>query len=375
MPSGRRRLRFAGVWSKLPGMRFAFFISPHGLGHAAREAAVMDALRRRDPGLGIEIFTTVHESFFRESLRGPFGYHREATDIGLVQTTSLHEDVGATVERLDAFLPFDETVVERLAKAVARCDAVVCDISPLGIAAARRAGVRSILIESFTWHWIYAGYGAAGRGLERHSRYLREITGLADVHIQTRPVCEPAASADLLTAPVARVWRTPRAEIREALGVGDDRRTVLITMGGTQDRFEFLDVLADARDLDFVVLGAGKRRERRHNLLLLPLRHGFYHPDLTNACDYVVGKVGYSTIAEVYHAGVPFGYVTRPHNRECDALARFVAAEMPSVRLPHEEFFSGAWVTHLPQLLALERVERQEPNGADAIAEFLLPVR
>jgi len=332
----------------------------------------MDALRRRVSGVGIEIFTTVPASFFRESLRGPFGYHREVTDIGLVQTTSLHEDVGATVERLDAFLPFEEQGVERLATAIAGCDAAICDISPLGIAAARRAGVPSILVENFTWQWIYAGYGAGAEGLERHIRYLRAVTESADLHIQTTPVCERAAGADLVTPPVARIRRVSREETRRALGLPAGRRAVLITMGGTQDRFEFLERLADERHVTFVVLGGAEERTERHNLLLLPLRHGFYHPDLTHACDAVVGKVGYSTIAEVYQAGVPFGYVTRPHNRECVALAAFVDAHMPSVRLPHEAFFTGAWVAHLPELLTLKRVARNEPNGAEQIAEFVM---
>ena len=41
----------------------AYFISPHGFGHAARAAAVMSALHTQDPALQFEIFTASHAGF------------------------------------------------------------------------------------------------------------------------------------------------------------------------------------------------------------------------------------------------------------------------------------------------------------------------
>jgi hypothetical protein len=35
--------------------------------------------------------------------------------------------------------------------------------------------------------------------------------------------------------------------------------------------------------------------QSKQNLVLLPHHSGFYHPDLVNASDAVIGKVGYST--------------------------------------------------------------------------------
>ena len=55
--------------------RIAYFISPHGYGHAARASAVMDAIHDISPSLRFEIFTTVPQWFFEQSLTGPFAYH------------------------------------------------------------------------------------------------------------------------------------------------------------------------------------------------------------------------------------------------------------------------------------------------------------
>ena len=86
-------------------MRIAYFVTPHGFGHAARAAAVMVALQEIDPAIQFDIFTQVPRWFFQDSLVRNVRYYHVCTDVGLVQTTSLHEDLPATVRRLDSFFP------------------------------------------------------------------------------------------------------------------------------------------------------------------------------------------------------------------------------------------------------------------------------
>ena len=49
-------------------MRIAYFVTPHGFGHAARAAAVMVALQEIDPAIQFDIFTQVPRWFFQDSL-------------------------------------------------------------------------------------------------------------------------------------------------------------------------------------------------------------------------------------------------------------------------------------------------------------------
>ena len=76
----------------------AYFVSPHGFGHAARAAAVMSALRRRRPDLELHVFTTVPRWFFDDSLGAvPFSYYPLATDVGfdvVNQALQLHGGYG-----------------------------------------------------------------------------------------------------------------------------------------------------------------------------------------------------------------------------------------------------------------------------------------
>src|SRR5262244_3295844 len=67
-------------------MRIAYFVTPHGFGHAARAAAVMVALQEIDPTIQFDIFTQVPHWFFQDSLVRDVHYYNVCTDIGVVQT-------------------------------------------------------------------------------------------------------------------------------------------------------------------------------------------------------------------------------------------------------------------------------------------------
>jgi hypothetical protein len=106
-------------------------------------------------------------------------------------------------------------------------------------------------------------------------------------------------------------------------------------------------------------------------VVLLSHHSGFFHPDLLNACDAVVGKLGYSTLAEAYQAGIPFGYIQRPRFRESAVLAAYIQAEMRGLEIPAAHFEDGSWLSALPALLALPRIERRGRNGAVEVVEFI----
>lgn len=354
--------------------RIAYFISPHGFGHAARSAAVMEAAWKMDELLRFEIFTQVPEWFFRQSLTKGYGYHSLPTDLGLVQKTPLRIDLAETLRRLDQMLPFDERLIESLAREVVLmgCEMVVCDIAPMGIRVAASARLPSILVENFTWDWIYEEYVGEAPAIQAHADYLREVFAAAQYHIQTEPVSVPSERAALRTPPVSRYPRTPSRVVRERLGIPLRARTVLITMGGIEMTFPFISRLEMEREIFFVIPGGSRRQEIRNNLVLLPHSSDFYHPDLVNAADAVLGKIGYSTVSEAFHAGVPFLYVMRRGFRESMVLAKFVDEEMHGRAISEEEFERGDWLPYLNEVLPRERAGPERPNGAQEVAAFLL---
>ncbi|MDY6952704.1 MAG: hypothetical protein SWE60_14430 [Thermodesulfobacteriota bacterium] len=352
--------------------RVACFISPHGFGHAARSASVMEALFKMETAVHFDIFTTVPSWFFEDSLSAPFTHHRLFTDIGMVQQSPFQEDLEKTVAQLNDFLPLAPSLINQLAQRLdeLQCELALCDIAPMAILAAKEAAIPSVLVENFTWDWIYQGYADRDKEMGRHIAYLQSVYALADHHIQTEPVC-CHRHADLLTPPVSREPRTPRETIRKRLRLSLDKEVVLITMGGIEERYRSIRELTGQPHVTFLIPGGSQAVASVDNLVLFPHHSDFYHPDLVHASDAVIGKLGYSTLAEVYHAGVPFGYIARPCFPESEPLADYVLRRMPAKAVEEQDFLSGRWLSQLKDILSFERVRRKGPNGSKEIASYV----
>jgi hypothetical protein len=353
--------------------RFAFFVTPHGFGHASRAAAVAESLTRRLPSCQFEFFTTVPKHHIAASVES-FHYHTLNCDIGMVQTDALKVDLPKTLQHLNSFLPFDPTEVQRLVDYLKRqcCIAVISDISPLGLQVARAAAMPSVLIENFTWDWIYRGYALDYPRMDHHAAYLSSIFSCADLHLQCQPICHTKPDS-VLTSPVSRRFQRNPATVRSQLGLSPATKMVFITMGGTPHSLPNLEILAKQYgDVAFVIAGHCPIRETPSNIRLLPINTSLFHPDLVRAANVVIGKVGYSTIAEVYHAGVPFGYFSRLENPEMGPLLSFLEEKIQGIHFTDNDYQTSAWLNHLEVLLSMPRIDRsREPNGADQCADAI----
>ncbi len=311
--------------------------------------------------------------FFRESLLDlSHTLHLLDCDVGLVQKNSLEEDPEKTLERLATLYPLESQLVAQTAEKLARCSLVLCDISVLGIAAASLAGIPSVLVENFTWDWIYQQYQDRLPGFTPWIDYLAELYHQADHHLQAEPVCRPRADA-LRLPPVARPARQDPALTRQLLRVGEGDQLVLVTMGGLQGPELPLAAMRERRQC-FILPGRawGHGVEVQDNLRLLPASGaGIYHPDIVVACDAVIGKIGYSTLAEVYQAGVPYGYIRRPMFRESAPLAAFIDQEMQGMEISLQSFVDNSWLEQVDELCSLGRMVGRRENGAETAARFL----
>ncbi len=350
----------------------ACFITPHGFGHATRMTGVLEALQSKIPDLHVHLFTTVPKSLFAESLNN-FSHHPLHCDIGLIQKSGLEADLPATISRLQAFLPFQDSLVQELADNISGCRLVLCDIAPLGIAVAREAGITSVLVENFTWDWIYRAY------LPNHPDLLPAIDFLSaqyqqvDIHIRTEPLCDNTSKGDLVCSPIFRRTRRQRCEIRKELQCKNNQRVVLVSMGGMEQKLPFINELSAFPDTLFLLAGQQQSSRLADNVLLLSRDSRYYHPDLINAADLVVCKSGYSTVSECYQAGVPLVTVGRTTFPESAVLERFTSSKMGGTSLGQKEFLSGNWLATLDQLCSRQRLTPAPINGADTVAEYLLP--
>ena len=357
-------------------INIAYFISPHGFGHAARASAVMNALSKVHPALKFHIYSSIPEWFFHSSNVSTFAYHYCVSDVGLVQKTSVTQDISETLKRLSRLYPISKELCQRLGQEIIanQCQAVICDISPLGITVAESIGLPSFLVENFTWDWIYEAYLATSKDFLPYINLLRELFSKATYHIQAIPVCNPTPFANLTVPPISRLPKNPANVTRQTLGIEESQKIVLITMGGVYEALELEAGFSTYPDLVFIIPGSNDVFERSGNIIRLPYHSDFYHPDLVHAAHAVIGKAGYSTLSEAFHAQIPFGLIKRDNFREAPILENFLLENMPSVEISLVNFKDGTWLKQLPALLQAKPNKTESINGAPLIAEFVLKI-
>lgn len=353
----------------MKNIQIACFITPHGFGHATRTIAVLEALQKRSPDVHPLLFTTVPESLFADTL-SDFSYHSLACDIGLIQENSMNADIPATINRLQEFMPFDRILIEKLTKTIAKCSLVLCDIAPLGIAVAKEAAIPSVLLENFTWDWIYKAYLPHNPGIQPFIESFTRYYNQADIHIRTQPFCGDSV-ADMVCDPIFRCIRTQRQNMRDKLCSGN-QKMVLVTMGGIDLSLPFVNMLTNFPETFFVLAGQKNTHQLAENVLQLSRDSNIYHPDLINAADLVVCKSGYSTVAECVQAGVPIATVGRTIFPESPILEHFCQEKLNGKSFSQKEFLSGRWLNNMQQLCSVSRTSPAQTNGADTVAELLL---
>ena len=350
----------------------AWFISPHGFGHAARASALVAACSSRRRGLHHHIFTTVPRGFFGDSLAGvSFEYHHLECDVGMVQATPFDEDVDGTIQALERLPVNHGPEFERVLDQIAAndCRLVVSDIAPQGLAVATRLALPGVLVENFTWDWIYRAYHDPR--LNDLGGRLAEIFRSASLRIQTAPVCETAENGRAV-APVSRLPRRSRTEVRESLGIPTGHRVVLLSVGGLHASDVEHRGFRPPTATTLVVPGAVDRVRASGSVIWIPTMGGPYHPDLVAASDLVIAKLGYSTVAEVYHANTVFAYLCRPRFPESPVLNAFVRQHIPSEAIPEDWLGEPTAAEIIDALLEGPRPTRTRPNGADVAAKMLL---
>jgi UDP:flavonoid glycosyltransferase YjiC (YdhE family) len=159
--------------------------------------------------------------------------------------------------------------------------------------------------------------------------------------------------------------------VRRELGLEPRQRAVLVTMGGIPWDYAAL-VAGDGprlpADVVLVVPGGAPERRDLSWARLLPFHSDLYHPDLVAAADAVIGKLGYSTLAECWGAGVPFGFVPRETFPESPVLAAAVTQAAAGIAVPAAALAAPSW-DWIESVLALARVDGGRRRGnADAAA-------
>lgn len=365
-------------------MTVVVYTTGHGFGHATRDMAIIEALRRLQPAARVLVRTTVPAWLFESTLSTPVEWQPLEADVGVVQIDSLRLDAAATARRAaDFYARFTERA-EAEARVLQREHAavVVGDVPPLAFAAAALAGVPSVAVSNFTWDWIYGGFpgfsDAAPDVLPQISRAYAQATRALRLPFHggfdaMRPVVEDIPL-------VARRARHGREHTRRLLGFPTDRPVVLASFGGfglalpvaalaSERRF-----LTIATDVELALPDGGLEGTglQQHTFTALA-RHGLGYPDLVAACDVVITKPGYGIVSECIANGAALLYASRGGFVEQEVLLREMPRYVRCAEIDGEALRAGAWAAAIEALLEQPPPpETLAADGAEVAARRIL---
>ena len=347
----------------------SYFITPHGFGHATRTQAVLEAFKELLPHVHVNLITTVPRKFL-EQTSVSMTHHHIVVDVGFIQADAFSINLPKTHKALGELLPFKSSLVNRCKEICKTSQVILCDISPLGIAVGKELGIPSVLIENFTWDWIYEN-STVNKDLAPFKSILQKLYCQADHRIQCYPVCR-TVNGSYRVNPIARKPRISRDKTRSLLGC-KSRKMILITMGGMPSDLPFMAHLKKYHDYLFVIAGHQGSALLEDNVLTLSHDAPYYHPDLITAADLVICKAGYSTIAECAQSVTNVCCVSREGFAESVALEKFVESELEGISIEQHQFFNGSWIEQIPDLLSGHRSPVQA-NGAMETAHYITKI-
>lgn len=361
-----------------------YYISGHGFGHASRSIEVINALIAASPERPLHVRTAAPRWLFDLTVRGEVRVDAVDTDPGVVQRDSLSLDAEETIRRANRYVADLPALAASEAAHLREIDAaaVVADIPPLGLEAARLAGVPAVALGNFTWDWIFRDYpgGAAaadaiGEAYRRAGRALR-----LPLHggFETFP--------EVVDIPlVARRARHAPEETRARLGLPAGR-LALVSFGGYGVSGIDLDALSRTEGWTLLVSasvpfgpGGVPLAEASARGALHPLDEpamyamGLRYEDVVAAVDVVVTKPGYGIISECAANDTALLYTDRGHFIEYDVLVREMPRYLRCAYLPQAALLTGHWQDALDALAAAPPAPpAPRVDGAAVAADWIL---
>ncbi|WP_243669137.1 hypothetical protein [Methanoculleus chikugoensis] len=318
--------------------RVCFYTSDFGYGHATRDIALIRELQK---SLGAEVVVRAGSPADFMSCSLPPGVEvlqRPNDPPGVVMDGAAVAGGERTLAAVEQWVAsWEECIAAEMIFLRDRgFDLVLSDIAPQPFLAAEELGIPSLGVSNFTWHLIYTRLFGKTELTDR----IAEAYRAADVALLL-PLHEPMAvfKNRREVGLVARAVTRNRKEIRRLCGLSEEEP--LVYLGGGQS-------------LDPPTVFRGVRSALAGCTLLVPswtdLPGAVRIPpgetetqDWIAACDLVVSKPGYSTIAEAIQAGVPMALFSREGFAEDDYLIGDVKVMGIGREVPAAAVLDGSW--------------------------------
>lgn len=347
----------------------AYYITGHGLGHASRSILVVKHLLER--GCTVDVITTVQATFFEKQIDQKFAQRLTIRDRildgGAVQNGPLSVDGVSTLERYQTIHLSRESLENGEIGYLkdSNIDIVISDATPIACSAGRKAGCKVIILSNFTWDWIYREILEEVKNQlsdEQAHQYGIMIDqcsadySFADIYLQlpgVAPLPMGFIAERMRVGPLlAGHAGSLRASLRQSLGLSEEVHVLLLGFGGHQAQWRLKDsFLPDGWRC--LVLGADEE-DLPPGGRFQCLSFDCCVPDLVQAADAVLGKLGYGFMSECLSNGTPLVYVPRSCWPEEACLRVFMETCGACVLMHPQDFAEGRWAHSLASALEIK---------------------
>jgi L-arabinokinase len=352
--------------------KIRYYITGHGLGHASRSCQIINTLRRRHPGIAVEVVSDAHAWFFAGFLDPAVSVHRRRLDIGVLQQDSLIMREEETFRACGELMDRREQLVAGEAQSLREegVTLVAADIPALAFAAAAEAQIPGVGVSNFSWDWIY---GEMAPGHPDHAKVVQSMRreyARADLLLRLpfHGPCSAFRAIEDLPLVARRSTREP-AEVRRALAIPSGVRVGLISFGGFGLRgFDFSSL---SKIPGWVFLAENDLAANCANIrVITPGR--IPYPDLVGAVDAVITKPGYGIVSESIAGGTAVLYTSRGAFPEQPLLVAGLHRYGRAREIDNDRLRRGEWGEDLEALLAQPAPkERMAVNGDEVAADRL----
>jgi len=345
-------------------------ISPHGYGHVSQTSAVVNELVQLMPELRITVRTTAPREFLQTRFQCEFAHLPVAFDFGMKMANAVDVEVEESAAAYREFHADWQQKVEREAQVMhaLKPDLLLANIPYLSLAAAHRAGIRSVGLCCLNWADIYRHYCPGDADKLPIHRQMIEAYNSAEYFLKVQPAMEMSDLNNTREiAPIARIGRALRCHIAANSSQTEGEKLVLVAMGGMafQLPMQHWPYLPGIRWLVPEAWNIQRTDVTTIESLKLPFT------DVLASCDAVITKPGYGTFAEAACNEVPVLYLSRHDWPEEPYLVNWLKQNTACLEVERSVLQSGEIGELLATLMQIPKPARPVASGALEAARYL----
>jgi hypothetical protein len=350
-------------------LKFAFYISNHGYGHASRISALAESMI----SFGVYChIVTEKPSFLFGNLDQRFSkLHHRKIDTGVRHGANLQTDLTGTIKGIMETLSNRNDIVAKEVDFIREfnIDLIIADAPYLVVDVSKYSGVPVFAISNFDWYFIYSNL------LERHPQYLPVLNNIWSMYqsvdysfrlpFSTNDSVQAFPNPD--TCGLLARKKSIYNNIRKPLSIDSAARILLVMFGGEGNLELNYESLCHAWD-GIVISTQGDVQAQNHRKV--EVSDDFL--DLMYNSDVVLCKPGYSTFAEAVQFGKYIMYSPRGGYPEELALLDGIRKYRNSCLIPNLNMNTKEWKAVFKSIKLSHGKQKTFVNQNEQIASQIL---